>query len=186
MVGPCLFGLKAIEFDRAKHGDASVKYRSSPNACTIRSPSSIIFRPSTAPCQHLRPMALGHVPLRTYSTSSCEQGAATGIFRSFGADIERSYAATRSSPFSPCRKASPMRSATLRHSTSPSTSRRSGRRLALTVRDDGCGFIGKMRALACAACRRRVEGQPLAIESEAGGSTCVRVTLPLAGDATLR
>jgi two-component system sensor histidine kinase UhpB len=143
--------------------------------------------------ERLRPMALGHVPLKDMLgelVREQERRHAAISFRFSAADVERSYGDSIDLTVYRCLQESltnAVRHAQAQHITIELRAE-AKRRLALTVRDDGCGIHpGKVAGFGMRGMQERVEGLGgrYAIESEAGNGTCVRVTLPLAEAGTV-
>jgi two-component system sensor histidine kinase UhpB len=136
----------------------------------------------------LRPMALGHVPLeemlgqlvhersRQHSQISFSFTAGN-LLRSYGDSIDLTvYRCIQESLTNAIRHAQAKRVSV---DLSPVDAER---RLALTVRDDGCGMNpGKPAGFGIRGMQERVEGLGgrYSVESETGRGTCVHISIPV-------
>src|SRR5262249_7079760 len=187
-VGPCLFGLKANA--RSIESAAAALPEPDKRSITERLRDTVAIVDhlqaiNRSMLERLRPMALGHVPLADMLgelVREQEQRHAAISFRFSAADIERSYGDSIDLTVYRCLQESltnAVRHAQAQHITIALRAE-AGRRLALTVRDDGCGIHpGKVAGFGMRGMQERVEGLGgcYSIESEAGIGTCVRVTL---------
>ena len=190
-VGPCLFGLKANASSIASAAAALPEKAKQAIATRLADTIAIVDHLQAinrSMLQRLRPMALGHVPLKDMLRELVrehERRHAAISFRFSAADIERSYGDSIDLTIYRCLQESltnAVRHAQAQHITIELRTE-AERRLALTVRDDGCGIHpGKVAGFGMRGMQERVEGLGgrYAIESEAGNGTCVHVTLPLA------
>ena len=190
-VGPCLFGLKANASSIASAATSLPEKANQAITERLRDTVAIVDHLQAinrSMLERLRPMALGHVPLKDMlGELVCEQERRhAGIsFRFSAAEIERSYGDSIDLTIYRCLQeglTNAVRHAQARHVTVELRAE-AGRRLALTVHDDGCGIHpGNVAGFGMRGMQERVEGLGgrYAIESEAGNGTCVRVTLPLA------
>src|SRR5262249_8987882 len=127
--------------------------------------------------ERLRPMSLGHVPLKDILgelVREQEQRHAAISFRFSAADVERSYGDSIDLTVYRCLQESltnAVRHAQAQHITIELRAE-AERRLALTVRDDGCGIHpGKVRDSACTACRSASKASVVAMRSRAKRAT---------------
>ena len=190
-VGPCLFGLKANASsiagatetlpDKARQ---SVMERLNDILSIIAHLQAI----NRSMLNRLRPMALGHVPLkemldqllneRSRQHSQIEFSfSAANLARSYGDSIDLTiYRCIQESLTNAIRHGRPKRvTVNLAHIDAAA-------KLDLTVRDDGCGVDpGKPPGLGLRGMRERVEGLGghYVIESEPGRGTCIRIAIPL-------
>jgi two-component system sensor histidine kinase UhpB len=193
-VGPCLFGLKANASSIASAAATLPVKDTLVIAERLRDTVAIVDHLQAinrTMLERLRPMALGHVPLKDMLAELVreqERRHAHISFRFGAPDIERSYGDSIDLTIYRCLQESltnAVRHAQAQHITIE-LHVEAERRLALTVRDDGCGIHpGKVAGFGMRGMQERVEGLGgrYAIESEAGNGTCVRVTLPLAETA---
>jgi two-component system, NarL family, sensor histidine kinase UhpB len=189
-VGPCLFGLKANASSIASAAAALPEKDKQAIAERLRDTIAIVDHLQAinrSMLGRLRPMALGHVPLKDMLGELVREQERRHAGISFilsVANIERSYGDSIDLTIYRCLQESltnAVRHAQARHVAIELNAE--AERLALTVRDDGCGIHpGKVAGFGMRGMQERVEGLGgrYAIESEAGHGTCVRVTLPIA------
>jgi len=190
-VGPCLFGLKANASSIASAtGDLPQQARQTVSA-RLRDILAIIEHLQTinrSMLDRLRPMALGHVPLEEMLGQLLRGRArqhpqisfsftAGKLQRSYGDSIDLTvYRCIQESLTNAIRHAQPKHvGVDLRHVDAEP-------RLALTVRDDGCGMNpGKPAGFGIRGMQERVEGLGgrYSVESETGRGTCVHISIPL-------
>lgn len=195
-VGPCLFGLKAYASSIA--GVASElpeQAKQSMLECSREILAIIDHLQSInrSMLERLRPMALGHVPLREIigqlvKERSRQHSQISFSFRtgelaaSYGDSVDLTiYRCIQESLTNAIRHARAEHvTVTVRHDTAAA-------QLELTVRDDGCGISMPLPAgFGINGMQERVEvlGGHYAVESEAARGTCVRIVIPLAEPQT--
>ena len=195
-VGPCLFGLKANVSSIASAAATLPEIAKRTITERLRDTTAIVDHLQAinrSMLERLRPMALGHVPLMDMLgelVREQERRHAHISFRFSAAEIERSYGDAIDLTIYRCLQeslANAVRHAQARHITID-LSAEAGRRLGLTVCDDGCGIHpGKVAGFGIRGMQERVEGLGgrYTIDSKADHGTCVRVTLPLAETANV-
>jgi two-component system, NarL family, sensor histidine kinase UhpB len=196
-VGPCLFGLKAnatsIEKAAAALSDAAagpVRERAHEMLAIIEHVQAI----NRSLLNRLRPMALGHVPLRDILAELVSDRARQHpeIAFTFAADgIERGYDDSIDLTIYRCIQESltnAIRHARARHIDVAVGE--AGAVLILTVRDDGRGIApGAAPGFGMSGMQERVQGLggDYAVESAPGRGTCVHIAIPVrAGGAPAR
>lgn len=189
-VGPCLFGLKANASSIATAAATLPEEDKQTIAERLRDTIAIVDHLQAinrSMLERLRPMALGHVPLKDMLGELVREQERRHAHISFClsvATIERSYGDSIDLTLYRCLQESltnAVRHAQARHLIIELHAE--AEQLALTVRDDGCGIHpGQVAGFGMRGMRERVEGLGgrYTIESEAGNGTCVRVTLPVA------
>ncbi len=190
-VGPCLFGLKANASSIASAaGDLPDKTRRGVSE-RVRDILGIIEHLQAinrSMLDRLRPMSLGHVPLKEMLGQLMHERSrqhsqisfaltAENLSRSYGDSIDLTiYRCVQESLTNAIRHAQARRvTVELDHADAEA-------RLALTVRDDGCGMAaGTAAGFGRRGMQERVEGLGgrYSVESETGRGTCVRITIPL-------
>ena len=189
--GPCFFGLEANTSSIARLTGALSDAERLPIADRINDINAIVHHLQAinqSMLARLRPMALGHVPLkeildqfvrdraRQYSQISFTYEAPE-IQSSYGDTIDLTvYRFVQEAVTNAIRHAQAQRIAIqLAIARDPA-------RLVLTVRDDGCGIPPEMVAgYGLRGMQERIVGLGggCAMESEAGQGTCLRATVPL-------
>ena len=190
-VGPCLFGLKANASSIAgAAGNLPEKTRRivSERLRDILGIIEHLQAINRSMLNRLRPMSLGHIPLKEIVGQLVHERARqhSQISFSFAAeDLARSYGDSIDLTVYRCVQESLTNA--IRHAQAERVTVALGRAnaegwLALTVRDDGCGMHpGRSPGFGMRGMQERVEGLGgrFAMESETGCGTCVRITLPL-------
>ena len=192
-VGPCLFGLKANASSIASAtGELPEPARLGVSA-RLRDILAIIEHLQTinrSMLDRLRPMALGHVPLKEMLDQLVRERARQQPQISFAftaGDVSRSYGDTVDLTIYRCMQESltnAVRHAQPKHVAIVLAQAETEAQLALIVRDDGHGMKpGTPPGFGIRGMQERVEGLGghYSIESEPGRGTCVRVTVPVFG-----
>lgn len=190
-VGPCLFGLKAGASSIAKSAAAlpdpprlAIAERLSDLTGIIDHLQAI----NRSMLERLRPMALGHIPLAEMLRQLVSERAHQHPQLAFSFDAARvasSYGDSIDLTIYRCAQenlTNAIRHAQARHVAV--ALRHVDDELVLTIRDDGCGiYPGAAPGYGIAGMQERVSGLggQYAIDSEAGGGTCVCITVPLLG-----
>ena len=190
-VGPCLFGLKANAASIAgATGDLPDKARQSVSG-RLRDILGIIEHLQVinrSMLERLRPMALGHVPLKEILAQLVHERAGRHPHIAFSftsGSLRRSYGDSIDLTIYRCIQESltnVVRHAQAKHAIVEFGEAEGGAALALLVCDDGCGISpGKPPGFGIRGMQERVEGLGghYRVESEAGGGTCVRITVPV-------
>jgi len=191
-VGPCLFGLKANASsiattvrglpDKARQG---ISERLRDILAVIEHLQAI----NRSMLERLRPMALGHVPLKEILGRLVHERSRqhSQIAFSFTAEnLSRSYGDSIDLTVYRCVQESltnAIRHAQAKHVNVDLSLVADEKELVLIVRDDGCGMQPGMPAgFGTRGMQERVEGLGggYRIESEPGRGTCVRISIPLA------
>jgi two-component system sensor histidine kinase UhpB len=191
-VGPCLFGLRlyasSIASAAAELPDKLAKEiseRASEIVTTVEHLQAI----NRTMLDRLRPMALGHVPLKEMLGQLTRDRArqspqisfgftAENLARSYGDSVDLTvYRCVQESLTNAIRHAQPKHiDVQLRHNETTTL-------LELMIRDDGCGMTKSAAptGLGIRGMQERVEGLGgrYRIDSEPGGGTCVRIAIPL-------
>jgi two-component system, NarL family, sensor histidine kinase UhpB len=193
-VGPCLFGLKANASSIASAtGELPEQARLSVSA-RLRDILGIIEHLQAinrSMLDRLRPMALGHVPLKEMLDQllrdRARQHPQISLEFTVG-DISRSYGDTVDLTIYRCMQESltnAIRHARPKHVAIALAHGGPEAQLALTVRDDGCGIRpGTPPGFGIRGMQERVEGLGgrFSVESEPDRGTCVRVSIAAIGD----
>jgi two-component system sensor histidine kinase UhpB len=194
-VGPCLFGLKANAAsiatavrDLPAEAPRTVEAR-------VRDLNGIIEHLQAINrgiLNRLRPMALGHVPLAEMLTGLVRERerqapqiaftfAAEGLAQGYGDSVDLTvYRCVQES------LTNAVRHAQAKHVTVAIEVVSNDARLDLTIRDDGVGIDPAAPAgFGLRGMRERVQalGGRCAVEGAQGTGTCVRITIPVGGDA---
>jgi len=191
-VGPCLFGLKANASSIAsataelpQQARQSVSARLHDILGIIEHLQSI----NRSMLDRLRPMALGHVPLEEMLDQLVRERARQHSQISFSfaaANVARSYGDSIDLTVYRCIQESltnAIRHARAEHVTVDLSHMAPEARLALSVRDDGCGMKpGTPPGFGMRGMQERVEGLGgrYEVDGGAGRGTCVRIIIPLA------
>jgi len=198
-VGPSLFGLKANVASIAKAALGLPGAPATTVAERVRDLTAIIDHLqgiNRGMLNRLRPMALGHVPLREIIAELVRDRAREHPHIAFTHDVEtleRSYDDTVDLTLYRCVQESLTNA--IRHANAKSIDVRvavapspplggegAGCYLELTVRDDGFGIAaGQAQGFGLRGMQERVQalGGEFAIETANGGGTCVRIVIPL-------
>ena len=188
-VGPCLFGLKANASSIASAtGDLPEQARQTVSA-RLRDILAIIEHLQAinrSMLDRLRPMALGHVPLEEMLGQLVRERSRQHPQISFSftvGSLQRSYGDSIDLTVYRCIQESLTNA--IRHAQAKHVSvdlSHVDARLALTVRDDGCGMKpGKSAGFGIRGMQERVEGLGgrYRVESEPGRGTSVYIAIPL-------
>jgi two-component system, NarL family, sensor histidine kinase UhpB len=190
-VGPCLFGLKANTASMANSAALLPDTARQRMTEQLRDILGIVEHLQTinrSMLGRLRPMALGHVPLRDILDQLVRERARQHSAISFAftaGALRRSYGDTIDLTVYRCIQESltnVIRHAQAKHVSVNVAAVADDAQLAVTVRDDGCGMQpGMATGFGIRGMQERVEGLGgrYTIESEAGRGTCVRLTIPL-------
>src|SRR5215472_1183811 len=198
-VGPSLFGLKANVASIAKAALALPEAAARAVMERVRDLTAIIDHLqgiNRGILNRLRPMALGHLPLREIIAELVRDRAREHPHIIFTHDVElldRSYDDTVDLTLYRCVQESLTNA--IRHANAKSINVRvaicpspplggegAGCYLELTVRDDGFGIAaGQAQGFGLRGMQERVQalGGEFAIETGTGGGTCVRIVIPL-------
>ncbi len=195
-VGPCLFGLKAYAASiAAAASEPPERAKQSMLECSREILAIIEHLQSInrSMLDRLRPMALGHVPLREILGQLVKERSRQHphISFSFAAEeLARSYGDSVDLTIYRCIQESltnAIRHAQAEHVTVRLCHDEAAALLELTVRDDGCGMSAPMPAgFGMHGMQERVEGLGghYSVESETGRGTCVRIAILLAESQT--
>ena len=191
-VGPCLFGLKASASSIASAtNDLPDKARQNVSE-RLRDILAIIDHLQAinrSMLDRLRPMALGHIPLKEMLEQLVRERARqhSQIAFSFTAgDLLRGYGDSIDLTIYRCVQESltnAIRHAQARHVSVNLGHADSGADLALTVKDDGCGMRpGTPAGFGIRGMQERVAGLGgrYSVHGETGRGTCVCITIPVA------
>jgi two-component system sensor histidine kinase UhpB len=190
-VGPCLFGLKANASSIARAAEALPDKARQTMADRLRDILGIIGHLQTinrSMLERLRPMALGHVPLREMIGQLVSERARehpTAAFTLAGEGVARSYGDSIDLTIYRCIQESltnAIRHAQARHIRIALHAKDAGACLELSITDDGCGFDpAKPAGFGTRGMRERVEGLGghYVVESAPGRGTCIRIAIPL-------
>jgi two-component system, NarL family, sensor histidine kinase UhpB len=191
-VGPCLFGLKANASSIANAAAGLPDQAKQSVSERLRDILAIIEHLQAinrSMLNRLRPMALGHVPLKEMLGELVHERARQHSQISFALTAEnlsRSYGDSVDLTIYRCVQESltnAIRHAQAKHVRVDLNQVEAEARLALTVRDDGRGMkLGMPAGFGTRGMQERVEGLGgrYTVESETGCGTCVRITIPLA------
>ncbi len=194
-VGPCLFGLKANASSIASAAGGLPDKAKQSVSERLRDILAIIEHLQTinrSMLDRLRPMALGHVPLKEMLGQLVRERArqypqiafdfaAGNVLRSYGDSIDLTIYRCIQECLT-----NAIRHAQAKHVTVDLDQDGGGARLALMVRDDGRGMNpGTPAGFGIRGMQERVEGLGGRYEAESapGSGTCVRITIPLAEPA---
>jgi two-component system sensor histidine kinase UhpB len=192
-VGPSLFGLKATASSIATAANALPDHTGRTMGERAREMLTIIEHLQAinrSLLNRLRPMALGHVPLRDILSELARERARQHPEMAFAfaaGKLARSYGDSIDLTIYRCIQESltnAIRHAQAKHVTidlGEAASDTGGAHLALTVRDDGRGIDpGAPMGFGIPGMRERVEGLGghYTVESAASAGTCVRITIP--------
>jgi two-component system sensor histidine kinase UhpB len=191
-VGPCLFGLKANASSIAGAAQSLPDKARQNIAERLHDILAIIEHLQTinrSMLDRLRPMALGHVPLKELLgqlVHEREREQPQIAFSLAAGDLERSYGDSIDLTIYRCVQESLTNA--VRHAQPNCVSVKldhivAEMRLVLSVADDGRGMdAAAAPGFGTRGMRERVEGLggSYAVESEPGGGTCVRLVIPLA------
>ncbi len=192
-VGPCLFGLKANAASIASAAGELPEPARLGVSARLHDILSIIEHLQAinrSMLDRLRPMALGHVPLKEMLDQLVRERARQHPQISFAfaaGDISSSYGDTIDLTVYRCLQegmTNAIRHAQPRHVTIALACAAPEAQLVLTVRDDGCGIKpGTPPGFGIRGMQERVEGLggQYSVESEPGRGTCVRVAVPMIG-----
>jgi two-component system, NarL family, sensor histidine kinase UhpB len=190
-VGPSLFGLKANASSIAGIARSLPDKAKDTITERLRDMLAIIEHLQAinrSMLERLRPMALGHVPLKEIVAQLVHERsrrhaqiafsiAAENLSRSYGDSLDLTvYRCVQESLTNAIRHAEP------RHVIIALSHMAGREELALTVRDDGRGMPpGTLAGFGIRGMQERVEGLGgrFHIEGEMGGGTCVRITIPV-------
>ncbi len=191
-VGPCLFGLKAnassiasVAQNLPDQAKASIAERLRDILAVIEHLQAI----NRSMLDRLRPMALGHVPLKDMLGQLVNERAREHpqiIFSIAAGDLPRGYGDSIDLTIYRCIQESltnAIRHAEAKHVTVKLDHMANGSALALTVVDNGRGMSRPMPAgFGSRGMKERVEGLGgrYSVDSEPGRGTSVRITIPLA------
>jgi len=187
-VGPCLFGLKAGLASIAKTVPALPEDTSAAISQCLREMAAIVDHLQAinrSMLERLRPMALGHVPLKDIVGRLVEDRALQYPQLLFSCNanlLQDSYGDTIDLTIYRCIQeglTNTIRHARARH-VCVELMEKAGR-LGLTVADDGCGMTGRQAGLGLRGMQERVAGLGggYALESEENEGTRIHVTIPL-------
>src|SRR5215472_12000802 len=195
-VGPCLFGLKvcaasiaAAAAELSEKAAQKMSERARDIVATVEHLQAI----NRTLLERLRPMALGHVPLKDIIEQLVGERArqtpqtsfdlrAQGLAPSYGDSIDLTvYRCIQES------LTNAIRHAQAKHVAIDICEDRAANVLKLIVRDDGRGMAADAAVgLGISGMRERVEGLGgrYGLQSQIGGGTCVNIIIPLGGAET--
>lgn len=191
-VGPCLFGLKAYASSIASAAEALPdKARQKLTECAreILAITDHLQAINRSMLDRLRPMALGHVPLKEMLGQLVHERAQQNPHMAFdfaAENLSRGYGDSVDLTVYRCIQESltnAVRHAQAKHVSVEVRHRAAAAELELTVRDDGCGMPpGTPPGFGIRGMRERVEGLGghYRIAAESGGGTCVHIRIPIA------
>lgn len=190
-VGPCLFGLKAYASSIAAAAELPDKARQSmlESSREILAIVEHLQSINRSMLERLRPMALGHVPLKEILAQLVHERSQQQAQISFdfaAGPLARSYGDTVDLTIYRCIQESltnAMRHARAKHVAVALVRDAGATSVELTIRDDGRGMpAGTPAGFGISGMRERVEGLGghCRIASERGRGTCVQITIPIA------
>ena len=191
-VGPCLFGLRANASSIASAAENLPAQTRQSVAERLRDILAIIEHLQAinrSMLDRLRPMALGHVPLKDMVGQLVNERAREHpqiAFAIAAGDLPRGYGDSIDLTIYRCVQESltnAIRHADAKHVTVELVPIENGASLALTVIDDGRGMSQPTPAgFGTRGMKERVEGLGgrYSVDSEPGRGTCVRISIPLA------
>jgi two-component system sensor histidine kinase UhpB len=195
-VGPCLFGLKVCASSVAAAAielPDKIARKMSERAGEIVGIIEHLQAINRTMLERLRPMALGHVPLREIIDRLVSERARQApqiSFRFRAEELAASYGDSVDLTVYRCVQESltnSLRHAQAKHVNVEIDEDRSAKSLKLIVRDDGRGMAADASVgLGISGMQERVEGLGgrYYLQSQAGGGTCVNIVIPLGSAET--